>query len=238
MSTIVPMPVRVKPPPAEIGDTISPSCAALTVTTPANGARTTVSSRLRSANATAERATSSARFATSSPVRAASYAALAVSNVCALITAFASCCSLRLNVGTALSNATCAAVRFASACACARARLLERRARVRVVEPSDDLVARDSPALFDGDLHDLARDLRRHRGLTARDDVARRVEDRGRPDGDVGRRRLGGRDADRRRVRQRIPRDPAGDRDTGDDPQRPHDPASAALFFGGRTIDT
>ena len=48
MSTIVPMPVRVKPPPAEIGDTISPSCAALTVTMPANGARTTVSSRLRS----------------------------------------------------------------------------------------------------------------------------------------------------------------------------------------------
>ena len=58
MSTIVPMPVRVKPPPAEIGDTISPACAALTVTMPANGARTTVSSRLRSANATAARATS------------------------------------------------------------------------------------------------------------------------------------------------------------------------------------
>ena len=47
MSTIVPMPVRVKPPPADIGDTISPSWAALTVTMPANGARTTVSSSAR-----------------------------------------------------------------------------------------------------------------------------------------------------------------------------------------------
>ena len=44
MSTIVPMPVRVKPPPADCGETISPACAAFTVTTPANGARTTVSS--------------------------------------------------------------------------------------------------------------------------------------------------------------------------------------------------
>jgi hypothetical protein len=42
MSTMVPMPVRVKPPPADSGDTISPGCAALAITTPANGARTTV----------------------------------------------------------------------------------------------------------------------------------------------------------------------------------------------------
>ena len=61
MSTIVPMPVRVKPPPAETGDTISPSCAALTVTMPPNGARTTVSSRLRCVTARLASATSSAR---------------------------------------------------------------------------------------------------------------------------------------------------------------------------------
>ncbi len=42
MSTIVPTPVRVKPPPADSGDTISPTWAAFSVTTPANGARTTV----------------------------------------------------------------------------------------------------------------------------------------------------------------------------------------------------
>ena len=40
MSTIVPTPVRVKPPPAENGETISPTCAALATITPANGART------------------------------------------------------------------------------------------------------------------------------------------------------------------------------------------------------
>ena len=42
MSTMVPTPVRVKPPPAEIGETISPACAALATMTPENGARTTV----------------------------------------------------------------------------------------------------------------------------------------------------------------------------------------------------
>ena len=40
MSTIVPIPVRVKPPPAESGETISPTWAALAITTPVNGART------------------------------------------------------------------------------------------------------------------------------------------------------------------------------------------------------
>ena len=42
MSTIVPMPVRVKPPPAEMGEIISPGCADLATTTPAKGARITV----------------------------------------------------------------------------------------------------------------------------------------------------------------------------------------------------
>ena len=36
------MPVRVNPPPAESGETISPTCAAFAITTPANGARTVV----------------------------------------------------------------------------------------------------------------------------------------------------------------------------------------------------
>ncbi len=39
---MVPMPVRVKPPPAEIGEIISPGCADLAMTTPLNGARITV----------------------------------------------------------------------------------------------------------------------------------------------------------------------------------------------------
>ena len=44
MSTIVQMPVRVKPPPAETGETISPGCASFEIATPLNGARMTVSS--------------------------------------------------------------------------------------------------------------------------------------------------------------------------------------------------
>src|SRR5579871_3316030 len=40
MSTSVAMPVRVNPPPAEMGDTTSPRCASLETTMPSNGART------------------------------------------------------------------------------------------------------------------------------------------------------------------------------------------------------
>ena len=43
MSTIVPMPVRVNPPPAETGEIISPGCASFEMTIPLNGARTTMS---------------------------------------------------------------------------------------------------------------------------------------------------------------------------------------------------
>ena len=39
MSTIVHTPVRVKPPPAESGEIISPGCALRSTTTPPNGAR-------------------------------------------------------------------------------------------------------------------------------------------------------------------------------------------------------
>ena len=39
MSTMVEMPVRVKPPPAETGDTISPGWASFDSATPLNGAR-------------------------------------------------------------------------------------------------------------------------------------------------------------------------------------------------------
>ena len=46
MSTIVQMPVRVKPPPAETGEIISPGCASFEMATPLNGARTTMSARL------------------------------------------------------------------------------------------------------------------------------------------------------------------------------------------------
>ena len=37
MSTIVQMPVRVKPPPADTGEIISPGCASFEIATPLNG---------------------------------------------------------------------------------------------------------------------------------------------------------------------------------------------------------
>ena len=45
MSTSVQMPVRVKPPPAETGEIISPGWASFEIATPSNGARTTMSTR-------------------------------------------------------------------------------------------------------------------------------------------------------------------------------------------------
>ena len=42
---MVPMPVRVNPPPADTGEIISPGCASFEITTPLNGARTTMSVR-------------------------------------------------------------------------------------------------------------------------------------------------------------------------------------------------
>ena len=82
MSTIVPMPVRVKPPPAETGDTISPGCASFEITTPANGARMIVLSRFvrssaicRSATCTCSRAARMRASSESTAARAASTSA-------------------------------------------------------------------------------------------------------------------------------------------------------------------
>src|SRR6185503_8109595 len=61
MSISVAMPVRVKPPPAEIGETISPGCAFFETMTPANGARTSRSSIACALTRTVACATSTAR---------------------------------------------------------------------------------------------------------------------------------------------------------------------------------
>ena len=63
MSTMVQMPVRVNPPPAEMGEIISPGCAALAITTPPNGARISISSSNRRCRSTALFATSNCRSA-------------------------------------------------------------------------------------------------------------------------------------------------------------------------------
>ena len=61
MSTTVPMPVRVKPPPADTGDTISPGWASLDTTTPAKGARISVSVSCWRASASWRSATATCR---------------------------------------------------------------------------------------------------------------------------------------------------------------------------------
>src|SRR6202044_2744891 len=60
------------------------------------------------------------------------------------------------------------------------ARLIERRANIGIVELRDDLTGVDMVAFLDVELHHLCRDLGRHRGLTARHDVARGIEYRAR----------------------------------------------------------
>ena len=79
-----------KPPPAAAGATISPGCAALSVTTPAKGARTMVSFSLVSATATIARATARFRSATPMAVRVASKMVFCPSTASALIAPCAS----------------------------------------------------------------------------------------------------------------------------------------------------
>src|SRR3990172_9111642 len=57
MSTIVQIPVRVKPPPADTGETISPGCASFEIATPLNGARMIVLSSSVLAKSTCRSAT-------------------------------------------------------------------------------------------------------------------------------------------------------------------------------------
>ena len=84
MSTIVPMPVRVKPPPAEMGEIISPGCADLATTMPANGARITVLSSCTLATLTDSCATRTCSSALASLARSVSRCARAASIDCSL----------------------------------------------------------------------------------------------------------------------------------------------------------
>ena len=125
MSTTVQMPVRVKPPPADSGETISPGCASLVVITPANGARTMVLSTPISAMCRLSAATSALRRVVSSSARSASRSATAWS-YCALDT---SCCPTRRDSREALASASCrractwfTALRAAASCEALSAR--------------------------------------------------------------------------------------------------------------------
>ena len=108
MSTTVPMPVRVKPPPPEIGEMISPGCAALTVITPAKGARTTVLSTPMSDRASDSTATWALLRALCSCAASASRSAWAWSSAAAAISWRAARSRLRARVLSASVSCACA----------------------------------------------------------------------------------------------------------------------------------
>ena len=207
MSTIVPMPVRVNPPPADIGETISPSCAALTVTMPANGARTTVSSRLRSASASRASATSTARAGDFELRPRRVVARLRGVERLRADDGARELLLVALERGLRIRERDLGGNEIRSALLELGARLRDAGPRVRVVEARNDLVALDALAFLDADGHDLTRDLGGNRRLAARDDIAGRVEDRARPDGGCVRNRL--RDGDLNRHCARQPNDRA-----------------------------
>ena len=84
MSTMVPMPVRVKPPPAEIGEIISPGCADFATTTPLKGARITQLSSCTCATRTDSCATLTCSRAAARRARSMSRWARAASRLCGL----------------------------------------------------------------------------------------------------------------------------------------------------------
>ena len=178
MSTIVQMPVRVKPPPADTGETISPGCASFEIAMPLNGARMTVLSRL-------VRSTSICRSATRTCSRAACDARLE------RIDLGPRGVDVGLRRPARPRGARCRAPsvdlrlgepHFVLADAAARGlglRLGQRQRRLARVASSSRAStwpSRDGHAFLDVHLDDLAGDLRRHRRAPARRDVARRVQ--------------------------------------------------------------
>ena len=178
MSTIVQMPVRVKPPPAETGEIISPGCASFETTMPSNGARMIVSSTF-------------CALQVDLPLRGRELVALrgeprAAASSCAR----ARSRSARLEIS--LRGQPLGAVVVELRLADPHARLLERTApprsprpaRARVPCEAYEASSRAAPArlhlhaFLDEDLDDLAGDFRRDRGLPARGHVAAGVEHR------------------------------------------------------------
>ena len=234
MSTIVQMPVRVKPPPADTGDTISPGCASLVTATPLNGARMIVLSR--SVCCIADLAFRDAHHL----ARGGDARRHRIDIGLRLI-------DFRLRHDTLLHQLRAAAERdarvgepdlvfrdVAPRRLGLRLRERQRRPRIRIVQAREHLAFLDGHALLDVHLDDLAGDLRRDGGAPARRDVAGRVEH--------GRLRAGCARGDRRdldldRPLARRPH-PAGAAQAGEDNQREdphHDPRRARAL--GWTLD-
>ena len=234
MSTIVPMPVRVKPPPADTGEIISPGCASFEIATPSNGARTVMSARsvrrwftrlsdtfdllLRQRDPRLERLDLRARRVD-----------LGLADDLLLDELLAG------GRGSAPLRAAGPRPRRRRA---ARPRAAPRRPRAPPAPASRPAVASTWPladrlALLDEHLEDLAGHLRRDRRAAPRRHVAGRVQH------GAGRRaaaglRGHGRDRHRRRLDARRP-EPAAGRD-GDREQRERDPRTPAAAAAAREV--
>ena len=187
MSTMVQMPVRVKPPPADIGEIISPGWASFEITTPANGARidSVVEVLLRAARPARSATSTSARAAARAGRASASTSASAASSVGrpttpSLVEQLARPLELAAapRAGAPRSRRAPARPRRSS-----RLRERERRRAWRSSSRASTWPSRDRHPLLDEHLDHLAGDLRRDRRLPPRGDVARGVEHRGRPAG-------------------------------------------------------
>ena len=180
MSTIVPMPVRVKPPPADTGEIISPGCASFEIATPLNGARTTMSSRSVLRRWTWLSATAPApAYRRSGPSANRRPPAPCRPRRCRRRPPSAGAAAVRDSVrprgaGPGPPQRSSAPRRQL------RLRERERGAHLRVVQPREHLPFADGLALFDEDLDHLAGHLRRDRRSASRRDVTRGIEDRSR----------------------------------------------------------
>ncbi len=176
MSTRVQMPVRVKPPPAETGEIISPGWASLVMATPEKGARMTVSSMSWRRTATWRLATSTSwrwvsRRAASEPTSAS-----AVSTWDSVEIPSLRSWRRRRRLTRASSQADLGLLEAALG---GRGLGLGERELLldgRGVEAGEHLSLAHLHTLLDVDVRDLAGDLRGDGGLAPRRDIARGVE--------------------------------------------------------------
>ena len=236
MSTIVPMPERVKPPPADTGEIISPGCASFEIATPSNGARTVMSARsvrcwftrlsrhlhllLGKRDPRLDRLHLRPRRVQLGPpdhllleqLLTAAEGQLRLAQPC-LVLGCAAPRGLELRFGDR-----------------------ERRPHLRVVEPREHLPLPDRLAFLDEDFEDLAGDLRRHRRPSPRRHVPGGVQHGAGGRAGPGPRGHGCR-RDRRRIDARGPEPAAGgDRNREECERNPHAAAASARARG--LVDT
>ena len=160
MSTRVPMPVRMLPPPPEIGEIISPGCAALVTMTPLNGARMIVLSAPREAMASWSCDTRTARRSEASRAARESRSAMAASSADAAISCRAASSRCRLSVRSARVSWACDSANWdcaAATCDCASSFCASASEGSSVARtwpavtrwPSSIITSRTLPVIFD-----------------------------------------------------------------------------------------